>query len=144
MKYVDWNEYGELLTRLSEEVRSHTFDGVVAIGRGGSMAAAYLASRLGRPAFIPVFVRHVRDGNGVRLVTHDECDVESLRGRLLVVDDSLIHGRAMKFVLDLLPKNTSAKTLVVYCRTGSEFKPDFVGAYADESEEEILFPYDAP
>jgi pyrimidine operon attenuation protein/uracil phosphoribosyltransferase len=79
----------------------------------------------------------------VRLVT-PESDVGSLKGRLLIVDDSLIHGRAMKFVLGLLPKNTSTKTLAMYCRKGSEFKPDFVGSYVDESEEEIVFPDDPP
>ncbi len=65
MRYVDWTEYGELLRRLNEDLRSYTFDGVVAVGRGGSMVAAYLSSKLGIPVFVPVFVRHVRSGDGV-------------------------------------------------------------------------------
>jgi hypothetical protein len=50
----------------------------------------------------------------------------------------------MRFVLGLLPKSTLAKTLVMYCRKDSEFKPDFVGAYFEESEGEIVFPDDPP
>jgi hypoxanthine phosphoribosyltransferase len=144
MKYVDWNEYTELLKKLLEEIRAYSFDGIVAIGRGGSIIAAYLGSKAGIPTFTPIFVRHVRDDDGVRLVTHDECDVSSLTGKLLVVDDSLVHGRAMRLVLGLLPRNASVKTLTMYCRKGSEFNPDFVGVYVDPKEEEIVFPYDPP
>jgi len=144
MKYVDWDEYTTLLKRLLEEIRAYNFDNIVGIGRGGSIIAAYLGSKAGIPTFTPVFVRHVKEGDPVRLVTPGETDLGSLSGKLLVVDDSLIHGRAMRFVLGSLPRNASAKTLVMYCRKGSEFKPDFVGAYVDESEEEIVFPDDPP
>jgi hypoxanthine phosphoribosyltransferase len=144
MKFVEWNGYTELLKKLFEEIKFSDFDGIVAIGRGGSIIAAYLGSKFGIPTFTPVFVRHVRTNGEIKLTTHDECGVRSLRGRLLVVDDSLIHGRAMRLVLGLLSKNTSARTLAMYCRKGSEFKPDFVGAYVDESEKEIIFPYDPP
>jgi hypoxanthine phosphoribosyltransferase len=143
MKYVDWDEYTTLLKKLLEDIRAHSFDGIVGIGRGGSIIAAYLGSKAGIPTFTPVFVRHVREGDQTRLVT-PESDIGSLSGRLLVVDDSLIHGSAMRLVLGLLPKNTLAKTLVMYCRKDSEFKPDFVGAYFEESEGEIVFPDDPP
>ena len=144
MKYVDWEEYVTLLKELLEEIRAYNFDGIVGIGRGGSIIAAYLGSKAGIPTFTPIFVRHMREGDRATLVTLGESEVGSLSGKLLVVDDALIHGTAMKFVLGLLPKNTLAKTLVMYCREGSEFKPDFVGAYVDESEQEIVFPDDPP
>jgi len=144
MKFVTWNEYADLLKKLSETVRAQTFDDIVAIGRGGSIIAAYLGSKLGIPTFVPIFVRHVREGSEVKLTTHGKCDVTSLTGRLLVVDDSLIRGRAMQFTLNMLPKNTSVKTLVMYCREGSEFRPDFVGTYIQKDEQEIVFPYDLP
>jgi len=144
MKFVTWSEYADLLMKLSETVRAQTFDEIVAIGRGGSIIAAYLGSKLGIPTFVPIFVRHVREGQEVKITTHGKCDVTSLTGRLLVVDDSLIRGRAMRFALDLLPKNVSVKTLVMYCSEGSEFKPDFIGAYVQKNEQEIVFPYDLP
>lgn len=144
MKLVEWSEYTELLKKLAEAVRAHSFDNIVAIGRGGGIMAAYIGSKQGIPTFLPVFVRHVKRDGEVKLAASEQCDVTSLSGRLLVVDDSLIHGRAMQFVLDMLPKNTSVKTMVMCCRKGSEFKPDFVGAYVDENEREIVFPYDPP
>ena len=66
--------------------------------------------------------------------------IKSLMGRLLIVDDYLRDGLAMKYVLDLTSKKASAETLVMYDRKGSEFKPDIVGKYIEETE--ISFPYD--
>jgi len=144
MKIIDWNEYTDLLKKLAEDIRGYNFDEIVAVGRGGSIIAAYLGSKLGVPTFVPIFVRHVREGTEVKLVTHAKCDLSSLTGRILVVDDSLLHGRAIRYVLNMLPKHTSVMTLVMYCSKGSEFKPDFVAAYTDEREHEIVFPYDPP
>ena len=143
MKMVDWNEYTMLMEKLYEMVEFHTFDSIVAIGRGGSIIGAYLASKLGIPTFYPIFVRHVGRGTDMKIVAHDIGQVKSLKGSLLVVDDWLCEGRAMSFVLDLISKNASAITLVMFCRTGSEFKPDIVGEYVKEEEREIMFPYDA-
>lgn len=146
MKLVDWNEYATLLRKLSEDVRASQFDGIVGIGRGGSIIAAYLASKLGIPTFTPVFVRHVRPhtGGDVKIEALDLSQVKSLGGRLLVVDDSLIQGRAMNFVLDQIPKKAQVKTLAMYVRAGSKFKPDFTGTEYDEKEHDIVFPYDLP
>jgi len=146
LKLVDWNEYATLLRKLSEDVRASQFDGVVGIGRGGSIIAAYLASKLGIPTFTPVFVRHVRPhtGGDVKIEALDLSQVKSLSGRLLLIDDSLIQGRAMNFVLDLIPKNARVKTLAMYVQAGSKFKPDFVGTEFDEKEHDVVFPYDLP
>lgn len=142
MKIVSWNEYTELLKKLHDDLGLRNFDAIVAIGRGGSIIAAYLASKLGVPTFYPVFVRHVGRGKEMKIVAHDLGQVKSLKGRLLVVDDWLCDGRAMRFVLDLIPKEATVTTLVMFNRTGSEFKPDFVGKYVEEKEREITFPYD--
>jgi len=143
LRYVDWIEYATLLKRLLEEIRAYNFDSIVAIGRGGSIIAAYLASKAGIPTLLPIFVQHKADGE-LRLVAGKQCDVTTLNGRLLVVDDLLLHGKAMRFVLNMLPKNTMAKTMTMFCRKESGFKPDFVGAYIDKSNEQIMFPYDLP
>jgi len=150
LRLVTWNEYLELLKKLGEDVRASNFDNIVGIGRGGCIMAAYLASKLGVPTFTSVFVRHVikQDGQIVKLEVQDEDimrdNIKSLSGRLLVVDDSLIEGRAMRFVLDQIPRSSRARSLVMYVRTGAQFKPDFVGAYFDEKERDIIFPYDPP
>jgi len=142
LKIASWDEYTELLKKLHDDLGLRNFDAIVAIGRGGSIIAAYLASKLGVPTFCPVFVRHVGRGKEMKIVAHDLGQVKSLKGRLLVVDDWLCDGRAMRFVLDMIPKEASVTTLVMFNRTGSEFRPDFVGRYVEESEREIIFPYD--
>ena len=142
MKIVDWDEYTKLLDKLSYDIRLQSFDEIVAIGRGGCIIAAYLASKLGLPMFQPVFVRHVGRGEEMKIVAHDIGSVKSLRGSLLVVDDWLCEGRAMNYVLKLLPKEVSTTTMVMFNHKGSEFKPDYVGAYIEEEERDIMFPYD--
>jgi hypoxanthine phosphoribosyltransferase len=142
LKIVTWKEYTDLLEKLYNEVRLRSFDAIVAIGRGGCIIGAYLASKLGIPRIYPVFVRHVGRGREMKIVLHDAGDLKALSGKLLIVDDWLCEGRAMRFVLDLVPKNVSLTTLVMFRRTNSEFKPDIVGAYVEEEEREIIFPYD--
>ncbi len=142
LKIVTWEEYTELLEKLNREVMLKSFDGIVAIGRGGAIIGAYLASRMGIPTFYPVFIRHVGRGKDMQIVAHDLGRLNSLRGKLLIVDDWLCEGRAMRYILNRLPKEATPTTLVMYCRTGSEFKPDIVGKYVEEEKRLILFPYD--
>jgi hypoxanthine phosphoribosyltransferase len=142
MKVVEWQEYTELLQKLLQDVELRSFDGIVAIGRGGCIIGAYLASKMGIPAIYPIFVRHIGRGKEMKIVAHDIGQVKSLGGRLLIVDDWLCDGRAMQYVLNLIPKTANVTTLVMFNRQGSEFKPDIVGRYLDETEREIIFPYD--
>jgi hypoxanthine phosphoribosyltransferase len=119
------------------------FDNIIAIGRGGSIIGAYLASKLGIPTFHPIFLRHAtkRGKPSIEEASPAMCgEINSLRGKLLIVDDYLRDGLAMKYVLDLISEKASAETLVMYDRKGSEFKPDIVGKYIEEAE--ISFPYD--
>ena len=143
MKYVEWDEYTKLLEKLYDDVRMKSFDKIVGIGRGGSFIAAYLSSKMGLRIFCPMFLRHVGRGAEMDIVVDDLCQCDSLQGRLLVVDDWLCDGRAMNFVLDRIPRGTTITTLVMYCRRGSDFKPDFVGKFIKEKERDIMFPYDA-
>ena len=143
MKIVSWNEYSEILKKVYEDIRFRQFDNIIAIGRGGSIIGAYLASKLGIPTFHPIFLRHVNKMGNKRIedtapAMRDQ--INSLRGRLLIVDDYLRDGLAMKYVLDLISEKASAQTLVMYNRKGSELKPDIVGAYIEDTE--ISFPYD--
>jgi len=140
---VSWNEYSEILKKVNKDIIFKQFDNIIAIGRGGSVIGAYLASKLGIPTFHPIFLRHViKNGKksieDVSPTMRDQ--IKSLMGRLLIVDDYLRDGLAMKYVLDLTSKKASAETLVMYGRKGSEFKPDIVGKYIEETE--ISFPYD--
>jgi hypoxanthine phosphoribosyltransferase len=119
-----------------------TFDHIVAIGRGGCIVAAYLASKLGIPVFCPVFVSHTERAGKTTMIEHDLCTVKSLKGRLLLVDDWLCDGIAMNYVIDLLPKDTTVTTLVMFNRRTSAFKPDIVASHVEAQERKLIFPYD--
>lgn len=143
MKIVDWDEFRELLVELYEKIELGEFNEIVAIGRGGSIIGAYLASKLGIPTFYPIFLRHIGAGRERRVEDirpQEEIKIKNLTGSILVVDDYLRDGSAMKYVLNLISKKASTKTLVMYDHRGSEYKPDFVGKYIIDTE--ITFPYD--
>lgn len=143
MKIVDWDEFKELLVKLYRQIELDEYTEIVAIGRGGSIIGAYLASKLGIPTFYPIFLRHVGTGKERRVEdirSQDEAKIRNLTGSILVVDDYLRDGTAMKYVLRLISKKASAKTLVMYNRKGSEYRPDFVGEYITDTE--VTFPYD--
>ena len=142
-KIVSWTEYTTLLKILNADLQLRGFDKIVGIGRGGSIIAAFLASKLGIPTFTPLFVRHVGRGEEMKIVVDGSPQFSILRGRLLVVDDWLCDGRAMTYVLSSLPKDAHATTAVMFCRTGSSFRPDLVGAYVDADQRGIVFPYDS-
>lgn len=143
MKIVDWDEFKELLVELYEKIELGEFNEIVTIGRGGSIIGAYLASKLGIPTFYPIFLRHIGTGRERRVEDirpKEEEKIKNLTGSILVVDDYLRDGSAMKYVLNLISKKASTKTLVMYDHKGSEYKPDFVGKYIIDTE--ITFPYD--
>lgn len=141
---MTWYEYTNLLEKLFNGLRLRTFESIVGIGRGGSLIAAYMSSKMGIPTFCTVFIRHTGEGDSMKITVHDMCQIDSVRGRTLVVDDWLDQGIAMKFVLEKIPKSTTITTLIMYNRRGSDFKPDIVGEYVDEAERRIMFPYDLP
>jgi len=143
LKIVDWDEFKELLVELYEKIELGEFNEIVTIGRGGSIIGAYLASKLGIPTFYPIFLRHIGTGRERRVEDirpKEEEKIKNLTGSILVVDDYLRDGSAMKYVLNLISKKASTKTLVMYDHRGSEYKPDFVGKYIIDTE--ITFPYD--
>lgn len=151
MRIVEWDEYAQLLDKLYTAIQLRSFDAIVAIGRGGSIIVAYLASKLGLPTFYPIFVRHVGRGRNTHIVADDTLSlfmgqlakIPSIHGLFLVVDDWLCEGHVMLYVLDRMPQKAAMTTLVMFNRKGSEFTPDYVGAYVDEDERDIVFPYDA-
>ena len=143
MKIVEWNEYSETLKKVYENIRLKQFHNIIAIGRGGSIIGAYLASKLGAPTFYPIFLRHVTKNGKTRIEDispNTREQIKSLTGNLLIVDDYLRDGQAMKYILDIIPKEASAYTLVLYSNKGKEFKPDIVGKYIENTE--VSFPYD--
>jgi hypoxanthine phosphoribosyltransferase len=143
LKIINWNEYSEILKKVYEDLKFKQFQNIIAIGRGGSFIAAYLASKLGIPTFYPVFLRHVgliETRTIDDIPPHVRDQIKSFTGNLLIVDDYLREGLAMKYILDLISKEATVETLVLYKRKDSEFETDIVGKYIEDTE--ISFPYD--
>jgi len=142
LKRISWNEYTDLLEQLYDKIRYRRFDSIVGIGRGGSLLAAYLASKFGIPFFHPVFVGHrTRHDKNVEIIVHDLGKIETLTGSVLVVDDWLEKGRVMTYTLDHISNEARITTLVMICKLNSEFTPDIVGKSVEDDV--ILYPYDA-
>jgi len=141
LKRISWNEYTDLLEQLYNKINLRHFDHIVGIGRGGCILALYLASKLGVPLIHPVFIRHhIKQDQDVEIIVHDIGQIETLRGSVLIVDDWMEKGRVMNYTLNLIPKEARITTLVMFCKTKSECKPDIFGKYIDEDI--IFFPYD--
>lgn len=141
MKRISWKEYTHLLAQLYDKIKLRTFDSIVGIGRGGCLLASYLASKLGIPLIYPVFIGHrIKHDQNVEIIVHDLGQIETLTGSVLIVDDWLGKGRVMNYTLNHIPKEARITTLVMFCKTNSEFKPDMIGKYVEDDV--ILFPYD--
>jgi len=141
LKRISWKEYTDLLEQLYDKIKLRTFNHIVGIGRGGCLLASYLASKLGIPFFHAVFVGHrIKHNQEIEIIVHDIGQIETLTGSVLVVDDWLEKGRVMNFTLNHIPKEARITTLVMFCKTNSECKPDIFGKYVEDDV--ILFPYD--
>jgi hypoxanthine phosphoribosyltransferase len=88
MKRINWKEYTDLLEQLFDKIKFRKFDRIVGIGRGGSLLASYLASKLGIPLFHPVFVGHrIKHNQEVEIIALELGQIETLTGSVLIVDD---------------------------------------------------------
>ena len=142
LKRISWKEYTDLLEQLYGKINLRHFDHIVGIGRGGCLLAAYLASKFGIPFFHPVFVGHrTRHDKNVEIIVHELGQIGTLKGSVLVVDDWLEKGRVMTYTLKNISKEARITTLVMLCKTNSEFTPDIIGKYVEDDV--ILYPYDA-
>jgi hypoxanthine phosphoribosyltransferase len=141
LKRIGWKEYIDLLEQLHNKIRFRQFDSIVSIGRGGCLLASYLASKLGIPLIHTVFIGHrVKHDKTVEIIAHDMGGIETLTGSVLVVDDWMEKGRVMNYTLKHIPREARVTTLVMFCKTDSECKPDIFGKYVEDDA--ILFPYD--
>lgn len=143
LRYLTWAQYGELVTRLADEVDSsrEKFDLVVGIARGGIPVAMVVADRLGcKVDFINVkSYTDVGERTKPKILT---TIVEGISGkRVLVVDDLVDHGETMETVTQYLgaEKPYGMKTAVLFTKPWSAFVPDFSLQTVDTW---VVFPYE--
>ena len=143
LRYLSWGQYGELLTRLADEVSSggEKFDLVIGIARGGLPVAMTVSDRLGAKVDFINVKSYTDVGERVkpRIVT---TVTERIAGkRILVVDDLVDGGETMETVTQyFIPqKPASMKTAVLFTKPWSSFVPDYSLQTVDTW---VVFPYE--
>ena len=143
LHYVTWSEYGELVTKLAEDISSSSrrFDLVIGIARGGIPVAMVVADRLGtRIDFLNVkSYTDVGERVKPRILTTITEDI--FGKRVLVVDDLVDGGDTMETVTRYLQSEGPKvmKTAVLFTKPWSSFRPDYSLQVVDSW---IVFPYE--
>jgi hypoxanthine phosphoribosyltransferase len=113
------------------------FDGIISIGRGGTIVGAILASKLGTRIH-PVFVVHSGKGQGKSTeIAQLGIAPELSGGKYLLVDDKCFTGETFSLLKKTL-NNLNIETASIFCNS-NQFSPDY---YAYSTEEETIFPYE--
>ena len=143
LRYLSWGQYGELVTRLADEVETsgERFDLVIGIARGGIPVAMAVADRIGSKVdFINVkSYTDVGERTKPKILT---TIIERISGkRVLVVDDLVDGGETMETVTKYLgqEKPQVMKTAVLFTKPWSAFVPDFALQTVDTW---VVFPYE--
>ena len=143
LHYVTWTEYGEMVTKIAENIASSgkKFDLVIGIARGGIPVAMVVADRLGtRIDFINV-KSYTDVGERVKPRILSTITEDILGKRVLLVDDLVDGGDTMKTVTRYLhsegPK--TLKTAALFTKPWSSFHPDYSLKVVDSW---IVFPYE--
>jgi hypothetical protein len=96
---VGWAEIAHLCAVLSDRVRGHQFDAVMAVARGGLIPAALVAQELGVRNVIVASVASYQGDRRGQTQFLEFPSAEQLRGRsILVVDDIWDSGRTLHAV----------------------------------------------
>lgn len=146
---LEWDTLGRTLSRMRERMLADGFrpDAVVAIARGGLVAATYFANAFAVRDFHILSVRrNASDDTFSR--KHEPAllwasPLTDLTGRsLLLVDDIVSEGKTMTFAMAILRDTGAAevRTAAVAWFDGSRFKPDYCG-FATRSW--VVFPWEA-
>jgi uncharacterized protein len=141
--YVSWSQYGDLVTKLSENVAAagERFDLVIGIARGGLPVAMVVSDTLG----VKVDFLNVKSYTDVGERTKPQIlstITEKIAGkRVLIVDDLVDGGATMESITAYIRAQNpfSVKTAVLFTKPWSTFKPDFSLRVVDTW---VVFPYE--
>jgi len=141
-RHIGWPEYGSLVDRLTEKIRSggKAFDLVIGIARGGIPGAMVIADDLGvKIDFINVKSYDGPEREEPRIIS---TITESVRDKnVLVVDDLVDDGDTLAVVREHLVKEEpkSISTAVLFRKPWSKVEPDYCLEVTDRW---IVFPWE--
>jgi hypoxanthine phosphoribosyltransferase len=143
LRYLSWAQYGELVTRLADEVDAsgEKFDLVIGIARGGLPVAMVVADRLGSKVDFINVKSYTDVGERVKPKILTTIVERISDKRVLVVDDLVDGGETMETVTGYfaLDKPRLMKTAVLFTKPWSTFVPDFSLQTVDTW---VVFPYE--
>jgi uncharacterized protein len=143
LNYVSWSQYGEMVTKLAEDVAAsgEHFDLVIGIARGGMPVAMVVADKLGIKVDFLNVKSYTDVGERVKPKILSTITEKIADKRVLVVDDLVDGGATMESITEYLStQNPSAmKTAVLFTKPWSTFVPDF---YLKVVDNWIVFPYE--
>ncbi len=144
---LTWHAFGDATRELASMVAASGFraEVIVAVARGGLLAAGALAYALGvklADAMNVEFYTDVATTLPDPVLLAPLLDIDSIAGRrVLVVDDVADSGRTLQLVLDiLLAHGAEARTAVLYLKPTSIHRVDFAWKTTDAW---IVFPWSA-
>jgi hypoxanthine phosphoribosyltransferase len=143
LNYVSWSQYGELVTKLAENVAAsgERFDLVIGIARGGIPIAMVVADKLGIKVDFLNVKSYTDVGERVKPKILSTITEKIADKRVLVVDDLVDGGATMESITEYLSTQSPSdmKTAVLFTKPWSTFTPDFSLKVVDNW---IVFPYE--
>lgn len=140
---MSWSQYGELVTKLAENVAAsgEHFDLVIGIARGGMPVAMVVADKLGIKVDFLNVKSYTDVGERVRPQILSTITEKIADKRILVVDDLVDGGETMESITEYLSNQnpSSMKTAVLFTKPWSTFVPDYSLKVVDNW---IVFPYE--
>jgi hypoxanthine phosphoribosyltransferase len=144
---LTWDGFGTAGRELAQLIAASDFrpEIVIAVARGGLLAAGYLAYALGLKLADAINVEFYTDVHATLpdpVLLAPLLDHDAVRGkRLLVVDDVADSGRTLALVLDLLREHgAEPRSAVLYAKPTAQIEPDFVWR---RTADWIVFPWSA-
>ena len=140
-----WDHIYELLIELALQIKHSSFkaDLIVGVSRGGWAPGRVLSDLLENAHTANIKVEfYVGLGKTTRKPVITQPITEDISGKkVLVVDDVSDTGESLKVAVDhVLEKGVSeAKTVTIYFKPHSSFKPDF---FASMTADWIIFPWE--
>lgn len=145
---LDWPTFGAAMRELAHQVVASGWmpDLIVAVARGGLLPAGAISYAMGVKAIGTMNVEFYTDIAQTLpepVLLPPLMDVSALEGkRVLVVDDVADSGKTLKMVMDLIRERglsldgettvqVDAKCAVIYEKSRSIIKPDFVWKHTD-------------
>lgn len=141
MLSISWEQFHRDAQALAERLKeAGPFDAMVAITRGGLVAAAIVARALGIRAIETVsVVSYDRTAQGeVKIVKAIAPDIAAMGERLLIIDDLVDSGTTMEIVRKLCP---GAHVATVYAKPKGRTLADTVVSEVSQ-DTWIVFPWE--